>query len=141
MFTIQAGKDTYIKDMAYGQIRTSAQPRLYKTVEEAQAYADAVMKEGRRLIEAYTGYADAEEKKVAKARKDTARIKAKLEELYTQPYIEVEKKVATARKQLENARWYLTNNSIKSYRQSSARIAKILEKVEVIGLQLAQKAL
>lgn len=133
MFTITAGKDTYIKDMAYGQIRTSAQPRLYKTFEEARAYSNAVMVEGRRLIEAYTGYADAEEKKVAKARKDVARINAKLEELYTQPYKEVERKVATARKQLENARYYLSNNSITSYRRSAARIEKILEKVSVIG--------
>ena len=134
MYTLQTQAGTYITGHAYGNIQTSGNPRMFKTRTEALKFDQEVKQEMVRLVGAYTNMADHEQKKVNKARKDVARLEAKLTELYTQPYKLVERKVSTTRKAIESARWYLTSNSIRSYRQSVSRIQKLYKE----GMQIVQ---
>ena len=134
MYTLQTQAGTYITGHANGNIQTSGNPRMFKTRTEAQKFDQQVKQEMVRLVEAYTNFADREQKKVDKARKDVTRLEAKLAELYTQPYKQVERKVSTTRKAIHSANFYLKSNSIRSYRQSVSRIQKLYKE----GMQIVQ---
>ena len=131
MFTIKSG-DKYILSAKNGSIQTTGRPVAFNSFEGARAIANQYMIEGRRLVEVYDGYANAETTKVDKARKDIAKQTAKLAELYEQPFGQVEQKVKNARSAIERAKYYITNNSIQSYRQQAARIAKICDTMSVV---------
>jgi hypothetical protein len=135
MFAIKSGSMFVSDRVRAGTVALSSQPILFTTRRKAEDAFEVINNEGGQLMQRYTELADREEAQLAKSKKTIERLEKVLAELYLLPFGQVEKKVERTRKSIEDSMFYVTNNSIKSYRQTAARLKKILDTMKIVSVE------
>ena len=116
------------------EFSVSDEPKHYKTRAEAERVMELVKAKIARSTKFYTEQIAKESAKAEQSARDIVKLKARLEELYAQPFKLVEKKVAETRKKIESAEWYVKSNSVKSWGRDLAR----LERISRAGLRVVK---